>query len=421
MKHFGNGHHTQRAQAASLRVVLVPPTPDASDGRQRSTTDNHLPENGPLLSSATGPSPTNAAPIHKMNGTRVNRSHASHTNAIRPGEAGTVLIIDDKAHQLHGLRDALGAAGFSVLVAQSGTAGYQQARLTQPDLILLEILLPDRDGFAACRQLKADVTTAGIPVILLTALSTLEAKLTGFGVGAADYITKPLAAAEVVARVRTHVHLRRLTIEQERQRLGRELHDSVTQSLYSLLLLTSSWQMLATQGRFEATQAAPIFEQLNTLVQGAYQEIRLLIHQLRPPALTESGLIDALQERLAHVEQRAGLETQLLANGDLDTLRPAVVEQLFLIAQEALNNVLRHARATLVSVHVTYRDDELSLAVTDNGCGFDSTCPSAGLGLVTMRERATLIGGWLAITSAPQHGTTILVTTQETHQEPAHG
>ncbi|MEZ4725565.1 MAG: hypothetical protein R3E79_00345 [Caldilineaceae bacterium] len=82
--------------------------------------------------------------------------------------------------------------------------------------------------------------------------------------------------------------------------------------------------------------------------------------------------------------------------------------------------MLRHARATIVSVQVTYRAEELRLTVTDNGCGFDPTGPSAGLGLVTMRERAALIGGRLVITAAPPRGTTILVTIQETQQEPAH-
>lgn len=331
-------------------------------------------------------------------------------NASSQKQEGTVLIIDDKVNQLQQLIDDLVAAGFSILMAQSGATGYQRARLAQPDLILLDTLLPDQDGFALCRQLKEDMATAGIPVILLTALATLEAKLTGFSVGAVDYMTKPVAAAEIVARVRTHIYLRRLTIAQERQRLGRELHDSVTQSLYSLLLLTSSWQMLALQGRFDAAQAATIFGQLNTLVQGAYQEIRLLIHQLRPPVLIESGLVDALQQRLAHVEQCAGLETHLQTSGDLDTLPAPVIEQLFFIAQEALNNVLRHARATIVSVCITHRANELCLTVTDNGCGFDPAELSAGLGLGTMRERAALIDGQIAVTSTPQHGTTIRVT-----------
>ncbi|MEZ4725566.1 MAG: response regulator [Caldilineaceae bacterium] len=329
MKQFHNGHHAQGVTTANLHVGHLPSTLAGSDGPDQITTGNRLPKNRQSLSSAAELVPANDAPVPKLDRTKGNHPLESHVPTSRPKPAGTVLIIDNNVHQIQGLMDELGAADFSVLVAQSGTAGYQRARLVQPDLILLEVLLPDGDGFAVCRQLKADAATAGIPILLLTALTTLEAKLTGFGLGAADYISKPLAAAEVVARVHTHIHLRRLTLEQERQRLGRELHDSVTQSLYSLLLLTSSWQLLATQGRFEAAQAAAIFAQLNTLVQGAYQEIRLLIHQLRPPVLTEGGLVDALQQRLAHVEQRAGLETQLLTSGDLDTLRPPVVEQLF--------------------------------------------------------------------------------------------
>lgn len=324
----------------------------------------------------------------------------------------TILIVDDDLNNLKMLMDTLRSANFTVLLAQTGAMGYQRACFAQPDLILLDILLPDLDGFALCHRLKADAKTRDIPVIFLSALTNAEEKVTGFQAGAVDYITKPIQEVEVLARVRTHVNLRRLTLAEERRRLSRELHDSVTQSLYSLLLLTDSWEQMAAQGRFDSAQAESVFGQLHQVTQQTYQELRLLIHQLRPALLEKQGLVAALQQRLEQVEQRAGLETDLVTDSALNYLSPNISEQLFYIAQEALNNALRHARATTVTVRICQEADMLSLTVADNGCGFDPACPSAGFGIVTMRERAALIGGTLEICSKPQRGTLVHVTMQ---------
>ncbi len=330
---------------------------------------------------------------------------------------GTLLMIGAAVNRRDGLMQTLRHAGFTLLATQTGKAGYQRAGLTHLDLILLSLRLPDMDGFELCQRLKANAETQDIPVILLADVSNQDEWDAGFQVGAVDYLSEPLREGEVLARIRTHVQLRRLILEKERRRLSRELHDSVTQSLYSLLLLTSSWEMMAAAGRFEVAQAAAIFGQLHQVAQQAYQEMRLLIHQLRPLLLEKEGLVAALQQRLACVEQRAGLETVLLISDKLAPIAPNVSEQLFFIAQEALNNALRHARATMVTVRISQEADCLQFAVADNGRGFDPLRSSAGLGLTTMRERADLVGGRLTITSVPQQGTTVLVTIQPMHQE----
>lgn len=198
-------------------------------------------------------------------------------------------------------------------------------------------------------------------------------------------------------------------VDAERQRLARELHDSVTQSLYSLTLLASGWGTLASQGRLNQQEVVDSFKQLGEIGQQGLKEMRLLIHQLRPPVLEEVGLIGALQQRLDAVEQRVNVETHLYTQGT-DELSPDVAEQLYGIALEALNNTLRHARATVVTINLQEKDNCLRLAIQDNGGGFDSAAPSLGLGLTTMQERAQAINANLHITSAPQQGTTVEVT-----------
>jgi PAS domain S-box-containing protein len=123
----------------------------------------------------------------------------------------TVLIIDDEPANLEVLSASLEGAGLQVLVAQTGERGLNRARRAHPDLILLDVNLPDLNGFEICRHLKAAADTQEIPVIFITALTEIEAKIQGFRAGAVDFISKPFQQEEVLARATTHLHLRELT------------------------------------------------------------------------------------------------------------------------------------------------------------------------------------------------------------------
>ncbi len=127
-----------------------------------------------------------------------------------------ILIVDDNPINLRILADYLEAFEYMVLVARDGRSGIEKAQYAQPDLILLDVMMPDIDGFETCRFLKADETTQAIPVIFMTALSETESKVEGFEAGAVDYVTKPLQQREVLARIRTHLQLRELTENLER-------------------------------------------------------------------------------------------------------------------------------------------------------------------------------------------------------------
>jgi signal transduction histidine kinase len=134
------------------------------------------------------------------------------------------------------------------------------------------------------------------------------------------------------------------------------------------------------------------------------------VHELRPLALEKEGLVGALQQRLDAVERRAGMDARLIVEGELDLL-PDVEEALYRIAQEALNNALKHAAATMVRVSIHADEDKVVLEVADNGKGFDPQAVSdeGGMGLTTMRERAEKLGGTLVLISAPGEGTTVTV------------
>ena len=213
-------------------------------------------------------------------------------------------------------------------------------------------------------------------------------------------------AAVAIENARLHERDRTAAALEERQRLARELHDSVTQALYSLKLYAE-----AASRQLEAGQAETAREHLRevrAMAGEALGEMRLLLFELRPPPLEQRGLGAALRARLSAVEARSGLATEVLLD---DGIRlPAAVEwDLYRVAQEALNNVLKHARANRVLVALEATGGWVRLEVADDGVGFESTDPGSGLGLIGMRERAEHLGAILRVESTPGAGTRIVV------------
>jgi len=131
-------------------------------------------------------------------------------------KSGTILVVDDERHNLTILVDLL-KPFYEVLAAKNGRKALQAARgETPPDLILLDIMMPEMDGYEVCRELKGDKTTEDIPVIFISAMSQPEDETKGFEMGAVDYITKPISPPIVKARVATHLKLRRAMLDLRR-------------------------------------------------------------------------------------------------------------------------------------------------------------------------------------------------------------
>jgi DNA-binding NtrC family response regulator len=124
-------------------------------------------------------------------------------------EPATVLIVDDEPLNVDLLEQELGAAGYRTLAAASGEEALAVAAKSQPDLILLDVMMAGIDGYETCKRLKAAEATRTIPVIFLTALTDTFEKVRAFRLGAVDYVTKPFQTEELLARVGTHIALRR--------------------------------------------------------------------------------------------------------------------------------------------------------------------------------------------------------------------
>jgi PAS domain S-box-containing protein len=202
-----------------------------------------------------------------------------------------------------------------------------------------------------------------------------------------------------------------LAVMKERSRLARELHDSVTQALYSMTLLAEAGGRQAGDGNLE--RVGHYLARLGEAAQQSLKEMRLLVHELRPPVLERVGLVGALQQRLDAVEGRSGVETRLRVEGTFELPAP-VEEELYRIAQEALNNALKHAAATQVTIHIRPDGQGVELEVADNGIGFNPEAVSdkGGVGLVSMRERAERLNSSLTIFSTSGEGTRVRITVQ---------
>jgi PAS domain S-box-containing protein len=211
-------------------------------------------------------------------------------------------------------------------------------------------------------------------------------------------------AAVAIEKARLRQQAEQVAVMEERQRLARELHDSVTQALYSVALYADAAKLAMEQGG-RSQVAAKNLSEVRTLAREAMLEMRLLIFELHPPALEEEGLVGALRTRLATVETRAGLETDIQVDGQETDLSPAVEEALYRFAQEALNNVIKHAQADRVEVRAALQADRAVLEVRDDGCGFDPESTNGGLGLKGMKDRIVRLGGELVLDSYPGSGT----------------
>ena len=219
----------------------------------------------------------------------------------------------------------------------------------------------------------------------------------------------------VVESTRLRQQAERTAILEERARLARELHDSVTQLLYSINLFAKSGRNAYNMANMAEVDNCLV--ELGGSAQQALKEMRLLVYELRPPVLEQDGLVGALQHRLDAVEGRAGVKAQLLTN-QLVQLPARLERELYHITLEALNNALKHAQASSVTVNIEISPDSVRLEVADNGSGFspDNVPGKGGLGLISMRQRAERVAGVLTISSKPGQGTTIRVEVKKSDE-----
>ncbi|MCP4543236.1 MAG: GAF domain-containing protein [Chloroflexi bacterium] len=346
---------------------------------------------------------------------------------ILRADKSSLMIWDDQRERLV-VRFARGFR-FETLAEMSfapGTGTVGQVAVTGEPIIVEDTHMDPRVA-----QRAIAVEPEGIRSFMLVPI-----KVGGevFGVFSADYV-QPRAfgederrlfialaqrAALAIDTAQLYEQSQKVAVLQERSRLARDLHDAVTQTLFSASLIAETLPALWESDQDEGRQ---LLKELRLLSRGALAEMRSLLLELRPAALAEASIEHLLHQLAEAVTGRTGIPVAVTVEG-LCVLPSEVHVTLYRIAQEALNNVVKHAHANQVTVGLrclSGTEGELAggveLCVSDNGCGFDPSCvPSDRLGLGIIRERVQAIGATLEIESKPGQGARIVTVWQENEQ-----
>jgi len=355
------------------------------------------------------------------------------------GEPPAILVVDDDPAVRLCVTELLRGNGFRASEAADGVAALASAAQAAPDLILLDVMLPDIDGLALCWQLKGQPATATVPVIFLTARGEDQEMVHGFAAGGVDYIVKPFDVALLLARVRTHTSLARLSRglatalaertasleeanrrlramnvemalieERERKRLAQELHDnSIQQLVLARILCDVGTAPTPARDVGDAQHADQPYRQLRELIDLSLQQLRTLVFELSPPVLRLGGLGPALE----WLAETAGAQWQLpvyvTCSGTNAELPQTATLVLFQGARELLINCAKHAQASRAEIALRQGPNEVTLQVRDDGIGFDAATVIAregagegGFGLLSLRARVELLGGRIEIGGA---------------------
>lgn len=289
----------------------------------------------------------------------------------------TVLLVDDNPANLGVLIEVLRTAGYRLLVAEDGERALHQMKRAEPDIVLLDVMMPGIDGFETCRRIKAEPRWSDLPVIFMTARDDIVDKVAGFSAGAVDYITKPLQPEEVVARVRTHLRLRELQRELEEK--NAELAERNERLAAAVKLRRAAEQALADS----LDRAVVVIDSAGNVVFWTKQAARLLGEHVAAddPAATLTRLRQRGTEgplRIAALPGYTGRDFEILQleptrrppqPADLEKLglTPREAEVLFWIASgksnpeiavildSSINTIKRHSQSVFDKLHVENR------------------------------------------------------------------
>jgi two-component system, sensor histidine kinase and response regulator len=314
--------------------------------------------------------------------------------------AATILIVDDTPANLSVLVDTLSEAGYQLMVAEDGEDALAQTERTQPDLVLLDVMMPGLDGFETCRLLKARPVTRNIPVIFMTALTDTAEKVRAFGAGAVDYITKPIQQEEALARIDTHVTIRRLQNELQQQLALKERFMRIAghDLRNPLCLILMSGDLARRKG------ASPAVTEYLESIHSSAQQMRRIIDtflNLRKPGDEVRGPMDradlnlvatAVAAQNEPAAERKSLTFKLDLSENLPLAR-ADAGSVYQALSNYLSNAIKfHPPGGCIVIRTSGTDTHLRAEVEDNGPG------------VPLSERSSLFAEYARLSSRPTGG-----------------
>lgn len=374
----------------------------------------------------------------------------------------TILVVDDNPTNLQVLLESLKRTGFKILVARTGESAIQQAEYGKPDLILLDVMMPGIDGFETCRRFKTLEAFKDIPIIFMTALTDTTDKLKGFQAGGVDYVTKPLQHEEVLARVVTHLTIRRLQQESREQHLllqekhaelqalnaskdkffsiiSHDLRSPLSSVLVGLRLLTDTESRLTDNEKNELIRDShrtveQLYNLLDNLLVWSRLQRGLMEYAPQPldlrPLFERNATLFAANAEQKQIAIRQTVAEPVIAFADSHMI-DAIIRNL-------ISNALKFTEARgSITLSARQNDQRVEMAVADTGIGMDAETVAklfrldvrynqlgtagekgTGLGLNVCKEFAEKNGGSIAVESVVGAGTTFRVTLPKSSPNP---
>jgi signal transduction histidine kinase len=386
---------------------------------------------------------------------------------------GDILLVDDRPDNLRLLLNILKDKGYKVRCVTNGAMALRVSLRHPPDLILLDIQMPEMNGYQVCEQLKAKPETREIPVIFLSVIEETKEKVHAFNVGGVDYITKPFQVKEVVARVENQLQILRLqnklkeqnirleqeirdrkAIEQQLLELNREMKRSnqeleqfayvVSHDLQAPLGTIASFAQLL-QNRYQAQLDGKALQFIDRIITGSLRMQQLiddLLQYSRVGRLTKEfepvNCEQVLSQSLANLETEINATQAQIIHDPLPAIagNPLGLLQLF---QNLISNALKYRHPQIsprIYISVSPREDMWLFSIQDNGIGIetkhlerifqifqrlhsDKEYPGTGIGLAICKKIVELHGGTIWVESAPAQGSTFYfsISVQQTQDK----
>lgn len=328
-----------------------------------------------------------------------------------------ILVVDDDVGLSRLMGKALDREGFATVTANSGQGALSWLAANTADLMLLDLKLPDIKG----KEIISRLEHAGrsVPFVIITGQGDERIAVEMMKSGARDYLVKdsklmefiPAIVQRVLGQIKKEKRLEREILEisdRELSRIGRDFHDGLGQQLTALELYTTG---LLTGVREQAPKLVKPFEDMSRKLRLVVRQARALSHGLAPVSLDGHGLVNALRELAESTRTMTKTHCEFVGDSELQIADPIIATHLYRIAQEAVNNALKHSRAKQISISLKKYGDGLTMKINDNGSGINPRIKGdGGIGLQMMRYRADLIHASLKIESLPKKGTNITCT-----------
>lgn len=320
-----------------------------------------------------------------------------------------ILVIEDEVLVKDTLVDILETHDYEVSAAENGLKGLIKIVKEKPDLIISDVNMPELNGFELLDALKSCLKEDLIPPFIFLSGNVGRSDIRkGMNLGADDYITKPFSYEEILDAIKVKLDKRNFQknkiLSNEHKKISRKLHDGIQNLLVASFI---GFRKLEKKQAFEDEQDQAVFKSAFGMLQQGLTELRTYSHNI-----SKNDLIDDLEIRLENLVEviREIQPIDFITNINLlPPPDPKTQTEIFQIAQEAINNILKHASATEVIIDLRSTKKTLSLKIVDNGVGFNLEQNTFGIGLKNMKARANQLGADFEINSTFGHGTSILI------------